>query len=884
MDDLFLSVKRTPGGLVAVLSRRQNDYWNALYSDNLVELLEMYTFAEEPHEYIKKIWPDYNEKYSASWEALSTVRTWNADLLYHVLKVLINTAPVFPESNLRLPVLDLETPQPLPKKTAANPRGVLARKGKKQKPKSIPEIDLRPYLCDPKNVSAILFKLKPFWKEVMKRFQKNNPTIFFSAKPPAFTVEPYLAFRHPGSGNVKRTELPPKFAQYFLIWLTDLPWKKVKAFLSIYHELKLEHDETLLGAAVRLLASSELEQALAWLRIARDLPSGKRYSFLLILIEREAWNIDFKFYPPKAIRDLCMMIPYSHLENRLDDLFLNIDNHISLSFLEAGFKLAEQYGWDNHLALGCDCPAYPVKKVEDLIQWLNCKSSWMALSIWKNFSTHRDWGSIILRPEWNQYPSKTAKKFVERFLLWVDDHKRGELKKQKALRFLLTIDKALETLPQKYHSDFLSHLAEIYEDLYDKDLFEKYLQPICDLLIRLSDKAIPYSSLNSLTPLTTFIQLTRGNARQRFLNSPSSSFLKLNKFCENVNKMDCVSWGLYNLIDHLPELTVDLFIRFPGKLIKTANRLGTMKFINRHKAVQQFTRHPLLKVEIENISPKRLHQLIEKYRQPDMIHPVPRKLQDHFKGKITLSDSRILGYHEKSKTNFLSFVLDVLDQHILDTLSLFHPAAKEKENWEHALQFLNWVDSNRRGFKSFLKAYFGGDNHYVENHPATKRWFSKHKKINRDLWNQGILFCRKTSKYGPVRIELEKDPLEILKMGTYVGSCLSLGGSYAYSAVAVLLDLNKQVLYARDQNNRVLGRQLVALSEKDELVCFDIYPVNSTNIIKNLFFEYDIDFAKALDIDLYEGDFSKHEDGYPIQRILSKEWWNDGAWDKIAPY
>ena len=69
-------------------------------------------------------------------------------------------------------------------------------------------------------------------------------------------------------------------------------------------------------------------------------------------------------------------------------------------------------------------------------------------------------------------------------------------------------------------------------------------------------------------------------------------------------------------------------------------------------------------------------------------------------------------------------------------------------------------------------------------------------------------------------IRLEQDPLEVLKMGTYVGSCLGLGGGLTYSAAAALLDVNKQVLYARDEQGTVIARQLVAISDDNQLVPF----------------------------------------------------------------
>ena len=115
-------------------------------------------------------------------------------------------------------------------------------------------------------------------------------------------------------------------------------------------------------------------------------------------------------------------------------------------------------------------------------------------------------------------------------------------------------------------------------------------------------------------------------------------------------------------------------------------------------------------------------------------------------------------------------------------------------------------------------------------------------------------------------------------MGTYVGSCLGLGGRLTYSAAAVVLDINKQVLYARDLNNKVIARQLIAVSENDELVCFEIYPTNSKSQIKKMFAEYDKLFADKLNIILHDGLSSE----YTIANIISYDWWDDFAWDLNA--
>ena len=85
-------------------------------------------------------------------------------------------------------------------------------------------------------------------------------------------------------------------------------------------------------------------------------------------------------------------------------------------------------------------------------------------------------------------------------------------------------------------------------------------------------------------------------------------------------------------------------------------------------------------------------------------------------------------------------------------------------------------------------------------------------------------------------------------MGTYVGSCLGLGGGFSYSAAAALLDINKQVLYARNEQGAVIARQLLAISDKDELVPFAVYPESAAPSVQRAFDRYDTELASALGI------------------------------------
>ena len=128
-----------------------------------------------------------------------------------------------------------------------------------------------------------------------------------------------------------------------------------------------------------------------------------------------------------------------------------------------------------------------------------------------------------------------------------------------------------------------------------------------------------------------------------------------------------------------------------------------------------------------------------------------------------------------------------------------------------------------------------------------------------------------------VTINLETEPLEALKLGTYVGSCLGVGGLCTDSTAAVVLDVNKQVLYARNADGVVLARQLLAISKDEKLVAFEIYPTTASAHLKKLFYEYDQHFAKILGIDFFN--YQAKDNEYEIEHILSENWWDDGAWD-----
>jgi hypothetical protein len=76
----------------------------------------------------------------------------------------------------------------------------------------------------------------------------------------------------------------------------------------------------------------------------------------------------------------------------------------------------------------------------------------------------------------------------------------------------------------------------------------------------------------------------------------------------------------------------------------------------------------------------------------------------------------------------------------------------------------------------------------------------------------------------PHRLSVERDPVEVLRMGIPFHTCLSLEkGCNAASTVLNAADANKRVIYLRDAAGHILARKLVAVSKRDEMIGYRLY-------------------------------------------------------------
>ncbi len=887
MTDHLISLKRTPDAIVAIVSHCVHDYWEVLYEDNLVNFLELYEFREQA---LKELSPSLYKKKKrllVSWKYLSSVEKWDAELLFHVLVVILETIPVLKSKNRPLPILEIETQVSVPQKTAAHPRGFLGKKGKTQKPSRPSRINLQPYLNDPKNIPVVLNKLKIFRKQTIKKLKVKGYEIPSSLFDMIFETPygPYFLFHYSEAPKKINTQIPNLFNELVLPSLKTLSWKKIRKFLAIFYQLNLESDATLISAYGRFLKLCPQTTVLIWNEILLELPIGKRFSFLVTLIETESWNI-LETYTPKIILQLCEKIPYVCLENRLKDMFQALQGKVDAEYLLAGFSLSNKYNvhYSFH-NLGNFVPFFKKKFYRSMSseKVLKHLTPWQIMMIWKRFSQLPNLDKFLVQIPINLLNKETLEEFFDLYLNWDNNKNKFTGNEMEKWNFLLhqtkNIVNRLQSLDPIYHKKYLITLT-IFINYYWFTIRElkRYLPRLNLLFVRIC--ARPQTKYFVVANIyCDFIEYTSDKSFKKLLECPDSSYSSLEKTCSNRNRYTLIQRAIQNLIKTLPDFTVDCFVKFPNKLIKTLTKLGTLRIANRKKLLHSLKNHQLFKLQVERISCDNLYKVVTKYRTEKMFQPTPKKLKLFFQGELDLSPKRLQAYTAKFKYNYESFLLDFLNEKINLALSKDFIISSKQNTKEHTLQFLSLVKKNRRPLKNYLKAFFSGNEKYIDTHPLTQKWMQRNSKLAWELWKRGILFCRQSTKWGPVNIQIERDPEEILKMGTYVGTCLSLGGDYMYSAIAALLDINKQVLYARDANQKVLGRQLVAISKNKELVCFTVYPENSSPEIKNMFLEYDLYFSEALGIPLYE---NSDEDGYEIELILANDWWDDWIWEKVA--
>lgn len=191
------------------------------------------------------------------------------------------------------------------------------------------------------------------------------------------------------------------------------------------------------------------------------------------------------------------------------------------------------------------------------------------------------------------------------------------------------------------------------------------------------------------------------------------------------------------------------------------------------------------------------------------------------------------------------------------------------------------IAQNRRLLLRLIRAYLAGEHNWREQHPANQAFLAElaDKGIDTDTWlSEYPRRYRCAAVPGrTVHLCLERDPLHILQMGNLFDTCLSFGGSNAFSTVANACELNKRVVYARDGFGRVIGRKLIGVNAEGDLIGFYTYASLTeeagNDAVRAIVRQYVTRFAEICRLRL--------ADTGAVTTLFAEAWYDDGliAWD-----
>lgn len=841
--DQLITILRKPSGLAAVINRRRNRFtmsiWDPDRNNSFEQLSDFYEIVETPLEKAASALVPRKNKLLNCWNQLSNVRSFNPHTLYSIFRVLIET-------------------QHQPEQTKTNFSA-----------------NLNEALCNARNRNELLFDLNYLWSdasEILKKAGYNSERlqVLYFGKPSNF--DPYYLHHFPDIANFPK--LPDDFRIFILPSLKNHPWKIVEIWLGLYRSLELNRKSNLLRAISRMLSLGEESIVREWCDAIVSCSLNKRAVFATIIVETRSFKKDPREIPNDAFPNFFSLTTKKQFVPRLHYFLRAIKENISFDYLFAGFRLANRYRPEAHLYTLRNCKEFPYETVVDLADLIRSrfpKSGDISLSIWEECSRMPGLMKLISNPIWKQIGLEAAYSLLHFCAedIYLQQSKTKGMFTDKIMPEILELLRY--RVPKDYRTKFCKGLRQLFWFWNKTEEFVKHIPDCSKVLLRFCSPPFDRQKLN-VDALFPFIYLFHivGNA---LLGAPNSSFLTLEKECSSENDSRLIGRGIRTLLNNAKVFTVKSFQHFPRKLFQITKILGTYRHPARLQIVKDFMKTPVMKQRFRKLTLHESADFIRSEIRPGITNPIPKALTKFLSGEYSLTNTRKRRYRKIMFENLNLTRLELLEAFIWENANKNFATAVSNDGVKHAVQLVQLIDKNRRQLKRYLHSYINGHKHYVSDHPRTKQWISAHPNLNVDLWQKGIQFTENDSELGKIHINVEEDPFEILRMGTYVGSCLGLGGFNAFSAAAVMLDFNKQVLYARNDQRKVIGRQLIALSEQNQLVCFSAYPVKISEKIKGFFKKYDRQLARELDIPICSSQ------KYDIKNILSQGWYDDSAWN-----
>jgi hypothetical protein len=864
VEPVLLSLVRSPRGLTALYSR-QNAAVHPRRGEPRVD--PRTGFAAETGA------PPRTERaVIAAWERLRSAPPVGPDVLADVLHVLLSTVP----TAVREPVAAFrveEPPRPA-RPTAAHPRAFRGTKRKPAKRSRPAERDLTPHLCSTASTHALLTAL---WPERGRARALLRPRGFEAealerVTGTAVAHDPYLAYHH--AGAPARTSLPPAFVERLLPALHSCAWPLVRRAAALHARLDLTGDVGLTALIARLMTVAGAEAGLAWVEAAEMLPAARRFAFIAFLLEAGAWRRDPSLLPPSVLLDLGVA-PESAVEDWTWEALKAVAANRNGAYVAAGLRVALDYSPNSSFRVTHDAPDFSDRTAAALDRavppdW----DGYERFGLWEACGSIPGAVTYLKGIDWARY-STPRRAALLRLLMgqrWRDEVPVSAQTWRSITTSLPAFERHLLEVPEAYASQYGNDTGEILYTLTTPAAIRERLPLALDLLARLNHP--PFDKDGHLPDVLAHLLKLPAAQRRRVLDAPDAPYLRLDKACRRENDANLVAWGLSNLVDRVPDLVSDAFLAAPALLFRTARELGVLSWPARTALLGALRGTPLFDANLADRPLAALVATLDASGLPEGKAAVPRAVREHLAGRRALTGARIEQHRVDLTRALPTHRLAAIQAAVESRLAASIGAREATRDLLSALAVLQHADKNRRSLRRVLRAFAEGEADFLRHHPDTRAWERRHPRIDLDLWTRGVDADYAGDDGRRVSLRTEQNPVEVLKMGTYVGSCLGLGGRFTDSAAAVLLDVNKQVVYVRDDRGTVLARQLVALTKDDRLVPFAVYPRSTPRWIRHCVDEHDRRLAASLGVEL-----ARRGDPYLIEHVLSQEWWDDGLWE-----
>ncbi|MBK6734113.1 MAG: hypothetical protein IPG61_08485 [bacterium] len=159
---------------------------------------------------------------------------------------------------------------------------------------------------------------------------------------------------------------------------------------------------------------------------------------------------------------------------------------------------------------------------------------------------------------------------------------------------------------------------------------------------------------------------------------------------------------------------------------------------------------------------------------------------------------------------------------------------------------------------------------HADNHAFAERM----RKMGLDLapWLEGD--SRRAAEFSDgsrVQLEIEHDPARVMMMGAPFGTYLSPDGMNFHIAVLNAAGANKAVVYARDGRGSVVGRCLLALTERGEILTYHRYTHGNRAEFEIMISTYVTELAARMGAGVAAGG--------RVADLVMRGWYDDGPVD-----